>query len=948
MGIADLFKRWLGLSSDKPAQPANNSKPAPASSGPRAARPDNKSRETPRSRDSRDPGSRGAASNTVPATINVGQLIQKHRMSGASARKAIEQRLGELLVVDTADGNFFRNMDIDRLQAYALFAATPEIRETALSHISDQNVLASIVSEHASSKIRQLAAAQIQDETLLAFAADAIRHKDKGLYKQIRQRLDSVHAEAKTREQQHKALEKLCADMEAQSRQAVSPLFAAKLQSLEQQWRELSVSAAAELTPELQQRFEAATQSARFALAESSRVSEAEERARAEQHAVTEALQARLEVFGETPDWTPAAAFKESLTRLESRWGEALAVISPESGLGRRYDALHKEAGQALKLLEAADPVQTEVSALLATLQETPDQEEALKRLGDVLRPLQLNRQARLPSLLKQARAVLEQARLHAPKRKAPARAEKAARPPKEIPAELLALQEKLAALVQDGHVLEAEKLLKEGRQLARNHKVKSSRLDELGDEVYKLKDWARFAILPKKEALVARMQALVEEETPEPEARQEKIKSIQAEWSALGKMNTEAERLLWKQFQELGERAWEPVKRFLEEQKARETANAERREALCRELQEYLDNMPSEVNWQRHIAIIRTAREEWQRHHPVSPKIHKVLQPRFSGIISALETRLETEYARQEAAKQALILQAAELIESPDIRAACDTAKALQQAWKETGSCGHARDQKLWEEFRTHCDAIFARREEAKTQQRHETQDMIDQAAKLLDQIEEVMATEGGSETASALIEAFESLTLTVPREQQNSLRARLGSIRENLNSQLEAGRKAGFREDVQQLARLMSVCQQAEEAVAAGESVESRQSGWDTAALPATFAEELQKRWAHLERTLEVEPSQQLTLFKQHCLLLEILLDLPSPAEDQEVRISRQMTLFKLQRYPKTTEEKQKLVRNTLRAAIICPSLPAADAPRAMERFNAIIGSEAFLSLF
>jgi hypothetical protein len=350
----------------------------------------------------------------------------------------------------------------------------------------------------------------------------------------------------------------------------------------------------------------------------------------------------------------------------------------------------------------------------------------------------------------------------------------------------------------------------------------------------------------------------------------------------------------------------------------------------------------------QRHVAILRTAREEWQRHHPVPAKVHKALQARYNTVTQALEDKLQAEYAKQEARKQALITQAAALIDAAEVRSACETAKNLQQQWKETGSCGHVRDQKLWEEFRAHCDALFARREEERTAHKNEEQDMVDQAARLLDQIAEVLATEGGDEVASALIEAFESLTLTVHREQQAALRARLADIRRRIESGRAAAVQAGFRTDVARLAGVMALLQQAEEAVLSGTSADEAAAGVDAAGFPATFAEELGKRLAHLPRTAEVEPGQQLQLFNHHCLLLEILLDLPSPAEEQALRVSRQMTLFKLQRYPKTAEEKQKLVRNTLRAAVVCPSLPAAEAPAALERLAAITGSEPFLSLF
>lgn len=938
MGIADLLKRWLGLSSDKKPQT-----PVPTPRTP--VRPADKARPNLKemARNSESPSRTPAA----PQSSNIGHLIQKHRMSGHAARKGIEQRLGELLVVDASNPDFFRQQDIDRLQAFALFGATPDIREEALRHIRNENVLASIVSEHASSHMRQLAAAQIRDEKLLGFAAESIKHKDKGLYKQIRQRLEGAQAEVRAQEQKRKHLEKLCHDMEAQARMAVSPLFAAKLHSLEQQWKEALAGSGEGPGAELQHRFETATQSARFALAESSRVSEAEAKARQEQHDVVDALQSRLDALTESESWISGEDFTTALTRLEGRWGVALPVIAPESGLRHRYEALHKEARQLARLLEQAEACRQELAGLMTTLSESPGDQAALTRLSDVLKPLALNRQPRLPHLLRQAQTVLSQAQLHSPRKKS-ARVEKVQKAPKELSAELVALLDRVAALVQDGKVQEAEKALKEARAMARNQKSVSPRLQELADEVYKLKDWARFAILPKKEALVARFETLVATAVTDPDARQEEIKAIQAEWSALGKVNNEAERLLWKRFQELGQQAWEPVKQHLEAQKAQENANAERREALVKELQAYLDQMPESVNWQRHVAILRTAREEWQRHHPVPAKIHKPLLARYTAVTQALEERLQAEYARQEARKKSLIDEAAALVEAADIRAACDSAKQLQQQWKETGSCGHARDQKLWEEFRGHCDAIFARREEAKTAQKTEEQDMIDQAGRLLDQIDEVSHAEDGGEVATALIEAFESLTLSVPREHQTALRARLNEIRRRIEAGRAAATQAGFRADVAGLSALMARFLVLEQAVQSGESAESLAGELDPSTFPAAFAEELNKRLAHLPRTTDVEPGQQLQLFNHHCLLLEILLDLPSPAEEQELRVSRQMTLFKLQRYPKTPEEKQKLVRNTLRAAIVCPSLPAAQSAAALRRFDAIVGSEAFLTLF
>src|SRR5690606_23003759 len=70
-------------------------------------------------------------------------------------------------------------------------------------------------------------------------------------------------------------------------------------------------------------------------------------------------------------------------------------------------------------------------------------------------------------------------------------------------------------------------------------------------------------------------------------------------------------------------------------------------------------------------------------------------------------------EYENNRTLKQKLIDQVEGLLDNTDMRSATETVKSLQAQWKTVGKSWHKEDQQLWQEFRKHCDAIFARRNE-------------------------------------------------------------------------------------------------------------------------------------------------------------------------------------------------------------------------------------------
>src|SRR6202041_2344956 len=100
-------------------------------------------------------------------------------------------------------------------------------------------------------------------------------------------------------------------------------------------------------------------------------------------------------------------------------------------------------------------------------------------------------------------------------------------------------------------------------------------------------------------------------------------------------------------------------------------------------------------------------------RASPVDRAAGKAQQRQFDALTANLQGRLDAAYVRNVNEKRLLVERAQRLVAAEDSRKAIDDAKALQQKWKEVGLTPRDEGQRLWEEFRQHCDAVFQKRQQ-------------------------------------------------------------------------------------------------------------------------------------------------------------------------------------------------------------------------------------------
>jgi hypothetical protein len=239
-----------------------------------------------------------------------------------------------------------------------------------------------------------------------------------------------------------------------------------------------------------------------------------------------------------------------------------------------------------------------------------------------------------------------------------------------------------------------------------------SSQLQQVDKKLAELKDWKSFSVTPKRLELMEEMESLVGA-TLEPQVLADRIKSLQEQWRTLSRGAGENLESDWQRFHEAAQKAYEPCREYFAAQGLLRQENLQRRTALFERLAafEAAQNW-EQPDWRTVIAALRESKQQWRQHSPVDRQAGKALQQKFDALTAGLQSRLDAEYDRNVKAKKSLIERAQRLLAQEDSRKAIEEVKAVQQQWRGIGPVPRATDQRLWEEFRQQCDAIFQKRQ--------------------------------------------------------------------------------------------------------------------------------------------------------------------------------------------------------------------------------------------
>lgn len=607
-----------------------------------------------------------------------------------------------------------------------------------------------------------------------------------------------------------------------------------------------------------------------------------------------------------------------ALEQLQAEIGAASAALERHSQ--RAYDALYRLRLEQFEsrwaaVAEQADPalrgsVQQWIDRSRETVSEHLREVEAkasrVLAAADAAAEAQRLRQEQLQA---SATAAAEQERIFDEQQRALAAepsAEQAAgqQPEQQAVREIGGLIRKARAALSDGGTSRAAAVRRSiEEKLAAVSPLPAKlagQLQQLDQQLDELKDWKSFSVAPKRAELIEAMESLIGA-TLDPQALADRIKGLQDEWRTLGKGAGEPLEADGQRFLEAAKKAYEPCIEYFAAQALVREENLRRREALLADLAEFEAGHDWErADWRAVIKALQDTKQAWRRCSPVDHKAARPQQKRFETLAASLQGRLDAEYANNVKQKESLIGRAEQLLSSDDVRRAIDAIKALQQQWRTVGPVPREVDQRLWEAFRQHCDAVFQKRQEDLATYTASLESNKTQAIALCEQLESIAALEGAEllQRAGARAElrrAFAAIG-EFPRADARALQSRF-------DQGLERCEAAIARQHVRDAERGWSDLFEAANHVRAYRLAVAR--GLDAAQLDtlkavAESAVAAARQWPRggldaLQRGLAGERSADFAAHEAAlrllCIRAEILTDRPTPSEDQALRRDYQL---------------------------------------------------------
>jgi exonuclease SbcC len=794
--------------------------------------------------------------------------------------------------------------DPSLLAHLARHAREPELRLLALVRVGDPEVLADSCLQDTVAAVRLAAVRRLQDKASLERVGRGLGRRDKNVYREVRQKLRQIADREQQPARVRAGAEALCERVERLGRTGTWSQDRAVLELADGQWAELGPA----LPPELAARFGAARE--RF-LAAWERHREADLARQREQRDLTRARTAgaellqQLETLAEdagTAD--PAArlaaleAARESLpslpdgdqARFARDWERLAGTVRAQ--LERRHELSHREQELERLLEQGAHWLDGARPLAPAALQEWLRQGRALAALvpGDAL-------ERRYAELCGQLQARQER------------QAVQAAEKIEQLPERLWLLEQEL----EQGGLRQASALhqsIQADLDLLQAGAGRDDRLPGLRQRfrritprLRELQSWRKWGADQQRQELTEAMEALAGEELP-PEERLDRVQALQARWKQTDRGGTPVNEALWQRFHQAGEQAYARCRPFLEEQARVRAASLQAREAICQELETFLDQADWErVDWKRAVQAEREVRAAWAAAGPVEPRRRKAIDRRYRAAMKRLSGELAAERTRNRAFRQDLIGQARALAGEPDLALAAAAVRRLQQAWQTTVPGKRSQENQLWEDFRAACDQVFERRREADRSQRQELDENARVCRGLCAELEALAGADDPQRLRQGLAELSgrweASLAQDLARPDEARLQRRWEAAGAGLQQRLGQLQRAAERAGLERLRSRAALCAELEAALAAGgaEPEPDWASRWQ--ALPAVtdpaWSAAIGARWQAALDALG-DPGRLDTGGQARrealCLEMELLAGLDSPPEAAEQRLAFQVS--------------------------------------------------------
>lgn len=842
----------------------------------------------------------GSQTGSVTATLPSGdELIALAMNPQAAAHKVAQRHLAQMLDAGKTDVARLHAQIADKIILLSIVAQADNAMyvDQVAGLIGDTPLWPRLVTEGASTKIRQLAAERVDDAVQLRRLLKETRGRDKNAYKIIRRKCDALQAQDKALAERQAAIVALGESIERHSYKPFDGAFVATLEHLSSQWQAIATQAPEELQPRVGQALERARETisehVRAVGAQAAR-SHAIETADPQRQLIVEEMRAALATaFADATSHDLVARAKAQLDRWTERWSATTRHKPASAGDSDTLEQLRGAIERAARSLEQHGTLRQQLAALQAPAADA-DLSAPYQALRATLAATRGLPDIRWPADVATALEALQRWE----QQRADAQAASAA-----ALSHIGGLIRRANRAINDGRSGQAAGIRRAiAEAVPALHSVPAhlaGQIEQLDKRLHELQDWKSYAVAPKRAQLIEQMQALVGANEAPPELA-DRIRQLQDEWKSLHRGGAGQSEADWEVFHQAAEAAYQPCREYFAAQARIRESNLLRRKALLDDIVRF-DNGHDWANadWKEVARVLRHARQEWRNANPVDRTANKSLQALFDEVLKNLQDRLDAQYRTNSEHKQSLIQQVQRLSNEPDTRKAIEDVKRLQTAWKMTGLVSHQEDQRLWEEFRQYCDAVYRRSQEAYAKFAAELEANRARAVDLCTQAEACAGLTsdplyGAAAQVGQLRDDFDALG-ELPRGESGDLKARFERA---IRGYEHAVREQRLQEERQSWSHLFAASNEVRlfqlaglekseaELEALRQSVRSTIDGvlqWPKGGLQA------------IERKLAQPASADVAVneaaLRKLCIRAEILTDTPTPTADQPLRREHQL---------------------------------------------------------
>ncbi|RNI30660.1 DUF349 domain-containing protein [Rufibacter latericius] len=232
----------------------------------------------------------------------------------------------------------------------------------------------------------------------------------------------------------------------------------------------------------------------------------------------------------------------------------------------------------------------------------------------------------------------------------------------------------------------------------------------------FELKELDRKRNLDAKNALCERAEGLAKEENIN-KALQE-LRHLHDEWKHIGPIPNEVRDQVWNRFIQASEQVHERKKQFFESRRNEELANLEKKRELLAQIEQFQHFTSDRINdWRDKTDQIQQLKENWDSAGLVpkenAEEVNKAFWSSYKAFFHHKNTffkALDEEKMQNYRQKVALCEEAESHQNSEEWDSTKEKLIQLQKKWKTIGRVPDKYSDKIWNRFRTACNAFFDR----------------------------------------------------------------------------------------------------------------------------------------------------------------------------------------------------------------------------------------------